>query len=229
MQPPSTPLAGRASGEAVGVLFSGGLDSAILLAEMLCYHEKVQPLYIRCGHFWERTEREHADRFLAAVRTPDLQPLCELEIPVKDLYPNHWSITGVGVPTSDSPDGAVFLPGRNVLLLGKAMTWCHLHSVNHLALGTLGSNPFPDATADFFRAYEAAVNRALGGNVRIHLPFASATKIEVMRRGREMPLELTFSCIQPAAGRPCGRCNKCAERRRAFHDAGMSDPTIYTH
>jgi 7-cyano-7-deazaguanine synthase len=109
------------------------------------------------------------------------------------------------------------------------MTWCHLHLVNHLALGALGTNPFPDATVDFFRAYEAVVNRALGGNVRIRLPFAGVTKIEVMRRGLGMPLELTFSCIQPAAGRHCGCCNKCAERRRAFHDAGMSDPTIYAH
>src|SRR5262249_37116636 len=135
MKSSSTPPPDREPGGPLAVLYSGGLDSAILLAGMLRSHDKVQPIYIRSGPCWEQTERDHADRFLAAVRTPALQPLCELAVPVADLYPNHWSITGVGVPNSDSPDKAVLLPGRNVLLLSKAMTWCHLHSVNHLALG----------------------------------------------------------------------------------------------
>src|SRR5205085_4067768 len=138
-------------------------------------------IYIRSGHCWETAEREHADRFLAAIQTAALEPLCELEVPVRDLYADHWSMTSVGVPDRDSPDEAVFLPGRNVLLLSKAMIWCHLHSVNRLALGALGSNPFPDASAEFFRAYGAVVNGALDSKVRIDLPFAGETKTGVMK------------------------------------------------
>ena len=58
-------------------------------------------------------------------------------------------------------------------------------------------------------------------------PYASLTKSEVMQRGRDLPLGLTFSCMHPVAGRHCGGCNKCAERRRAFADAGLPDPTEY--
>jgi 7-cyano-7-deazaguanine synthase len=50
----------------------------------------------------------------------------------------------------------------------------------------------------------------------------------VIRRARELPLEHTFSCIAPIEGRHCGRCNKCAERRRAFAAAGVDDPTEYS-
>jgi 7-cyano-7-deazaguanine synthase len=159
-----------------------------------------------------------------------------LEQPVADLYGNHWSLTGRGVPGAETPDEAVFLPGRNVLLLAKALLWCHLHQVPTVALGALQSNPFPDATPEFFRGIEDVVNRAVDGNVRIVLPFAGMKKKEVMNLGRGLPLDYTFSCIQPgdpgasATGgllQHCGRCNKCAERRQAFANAGLSDPSRY--
>jgi 7-cyano-7-deazaguanine synthase len=143
------------------------------------------------------------------------------------LYPRHWSVTGDGVPDSESADEAVFLPGRNVLLFSKAMLWCHLNQVPAVASGSLGSNPFPDATPAFVAALEDAINQAVKGSVRICLPFAGLSKCEVMHRGRELPMELTFSCIRPVNGQHCGRCNKCAERRDAFADAAMPDPTRY--
>src|SRR5262249_33957081 len=153
---PSRPLA---------VLVSGGLDSAVLLAESLHRHPPVWPLYISFGPLWEKVELHHLRRFLDAVRAPALRSLTILEMPVADLYGEHWSLTGVSVPEAGTPDDAVFLPGRNVLFLAKAMLWCHLHGVPALALAPLESNPFPDATPAFFTAYEAIVNRAIGGGV----------------------------------------------------------------
>jgi 7-cyano-7-deazaguanine synthase len=52
-------------------------------------------------------------------------------------------------------------------------------------------------------------------------------KAAVMHLGRDLPLQHTFSCMRPMAGLHCGKCNKCAERQRAFADAGMADPTRY--
>jgi 7-cyano-7-deazaguanine synthase len=46
-------------------------------------------------------------------------------------------------------------------------------------------------------------------------------------RGKELPLHLTFSCINPTQGVHCGTCNKCAERRKGFRDAGLADDTAY--
>jgi 7-cyano-7-deazaguanine synthase len=212
---------------ALAVLVSGGLDSGVLLAESLERYPAVHPLYVRCGLSWEEVELDHLSRFLAALARPTLWPLHVLEMPVCDLYPAHWSLTGDDVPGPDSPDEAVFLPGRNVLLLAKALMWCHLHNVPTLALAPLANNPFPDATPAFFAAFEAAVNLAMSGRVRVVQPYLGLSKIDVLRRGRGLPLALTFSCLRPSAGRPCGACNKCAERRRAFAAAGIPDPTPY--
>jgi 7-cyano-7-deazaguanine synthase len=211
----------------LAVLVSGGLDSAVLLAESLRRRPAVFPLYVRCGLTWEPAELHHLRHFLEAIRTPALRPLQLLEMPVQDLYGPHWSLTGEGVPGAETPDEAVFLPGRNLLFLTKAMLWCHLSGVPELALAPLEANPFPDATPEFFRACEAVVNQAVGGRVRVRLPYRGLGKAEVLRRGRGLPLEWTFSCIRPADGLHCGACNKCAERRRGFAAAGLPDPTAY--
>lgn len=209
------------------MLVSGGLDSAVLLGEALREPAVVYPLYVRSGLFWEETELAHLRRFLEALRGPALRPLHLLHVPVADLYDGHWSLSGQNVPDAGTPDEAVFLPGRNVLLLSKAMLWCHLHGVPVLELGHLAANPFPDATPEFMAAFGQAVNQAVGGRVELRRPYVSLSKAEVVRRGRGLPLELTFSCLRPVGGRHCGRCNKCAERRRAFAEAGLDDATAY--
>jgi 7-cyano-7-deazaguanine synthase len=215
------------SGEALAVLVSGGLDSAILVGEALQRGIRVHPLYVRHGLYWEQAELAHLNRFLERLAEPALNPLHVLEMPVADVYESHWSLTGQAVPDADTPDEAVFLPGRNVLLLSKAILWCHLHRVPSVALAPLTSNPFPDATAEFFHAYESIVNRAIEGRVRVVRPYSRLNKREVMLRGKQLPLELTFSCIHPINGHHCGKCNKCAERRLAFRDAQLTDATVY--
>jgi len=227
-QPPtSTTHTCTGSAADIGVLISGGLDSSILVAHLLDTGRRVQPFYVQSKLAWEATELDCLRRFLAAVGRRQLAPLVTLELPLADVYGAHWSTTGEAVPDAASPDAAVYLPGRNALLLIKAVLWCQLHAIDELALAPLRSNPFPDATDAFFDEYQAALNRATGGRLRIVRPFAKLTKRQVMELGRDCPLELTFSCIDPQHGIHCGRCNKCAERREAFRAAGMTDPTQY--
>jgi 7-cyano-7-deazaguanine synthase len=221
--PPSsadTPLA---------VLASGGLDSAVLLGEAVRAYPRVCPLYVRTGAVWEAVEFLHLQRFLAALASPRLAPVVTLHMPVADVYGSHWSLSGDGVPDGSTPDEAVYLPGRNVILLAKAVIWCHLNGVPEVATAPLGSNPFPDATDEFYDGFAGVVSRAVGGRVRVLRPYAAMGlhKREVLRRGIGMPLAHTFSCIRPAGERHCGRCNKCAERKAGFADAGVDDPTEY--
>jgi 7-cyano-7-deazaguanine synthase len=220
--PPSAPSAPLA------VLVSGGLDSAILLGEAARTYPAVFPLYVRTGLVWETVERAHLERFLAALGAATVRPLVVLDQPVRDLYGDHWSTTGANVPDADSPDDAVFLPGRNVLLLAKPLLWCHMNGVPEVATAPLGTNPFPDATPAFYDGFASVVSDAVNGQVRVLRPYSSLHKVDVMRRGAGMPLEHTFSCIRPTAGGlHCGACNKCAERQQAFRAAEMPDPTAY--
>lgn len=212
----------------LAVLISGGLDSAILLGDALRREAAVVPIYLRCGLNWELVEKTYLERYLDALRCPALLPLVVLDQPIADVYGPHWSITGKEAPVIGAPEEAVFLPGRNVLLLVKSLLWCHLHQAPAIALGSLQTNPFPDATPEFFRGIQELVNQAMQGKVEVRLPFGGMKKVAVMALGKGLPLEHTFSCIAPVAGLQCGRCSKCGERRDAFTDAGMTDPTRYS-
>jgi 7-cyano-7-deazaguanine synthase len=208
-------------------LVSGGLDSAILCVELLRDFPRVVPIYIRSGLRWEGAEIAALRRFLEEVGDTRLDSPVLLDEPIADVYGAHWSTVGEGIPGSETADEAVYLPGRNLLLTVKASVWCRLRGLTTLALGSLGSNPFPDSTPGFFSRLEALLNEAMSGALRLIRPFATLHKDEVLRRGRYLPLHLTFSCIDPVDGRHCGRCNKCAERKKGFHDAGLRDPTAY--
>jgi 7-cyano-7-deazaguanine synthase len=217
----------RPQTDAIGVLASGGLDSSILVGHLLRQRRRVQPIYIRTGLVWQAEELPALRRFLGEVVTEHLAELVVLDLPLADLYGGHWSLTGSNIPGADSPDEAVFLPGRNALLLVKAAVWCQLRGVAELALAPLGTSPFEDASEAFFRDFQSAINRGSQRPVKLLQPFGQMTKRQVMALGHGLPLELTLSCLSPAAGRHCGRCNKCAERQSAFRETGMEDRTPY--
>ena len=211
-------------------LVSGGVESAALLARALSKGGAVYPVYIRAGHAWERAELYWLRRLWRALRSPRLKPLSILDLPVRDCYRRAaWSLSGERVPSARAPDKAVYLPGRNVLLLAKVSVFCAERGIRRIALGSLGSNPFPDGRAPFFRLMARAASAGLGVPLTIEAPFGKRRKRDVLARRPELPWGLTFSCISPRGLRHCGRCNKCAERKAAFREARIADPARYSN
>lgn len=211
------------------VLLSAGLDSAVLAAAE-ARTARVHPVYVSAGLAWEAQELAALDALL--VRPPyagQLAPLARLTFTVTDLYsPTHWAIRGEP-PAFDTPDEDVYLTGRNIVLLSKAAIYAAQQKISRTAIGPLAGNPFPDATPEFFAALARALSLGLAQPIEIAAPFADKEKSEVIALGLELgvPLELTLSCMNPQQGQHCGRCSKCRERRDAFHEAGVADPTAY--
>jgi len=211
----------------VGLLLSGGLDSAVVLGLFLAQGKGVCPIYIQSHLAWQQAELAWLGKLLRAMAADGLDDLVVLEVPLADLYADHWAVTGTGTPLAGTADDAVYLPGRNLLLAVKAALWCQLHGLDELALGVLGSNPFTDATPRFFQTFEDVLQLATGSALRISRPLAQLHKRQVMQLGRGLPLELTFSCIAPVGELHCGQCNKCQERQEAFAAVELRDPTHY--
>jgi 7-cyano-7-deazaguanine synthase len=122
-----------------------------------------------------------------------------LTVDMRDVYEaDHWAIEGKP-PRYHTPDEDVYLPGRNVILLGKAGVYCGVARIDRLVLGTLAHNPFPDATPAFRSAMAQALSLGLAHALTIEAPFAGAGKADVIRRGAGLgvPLQLTLSCMNP--------------------------------
>lgn len=221
------------------VLVSGGLDSAVLLGDEAAHAPAmtVQPVYVSVGLAWEEAERQMVARLLqSAPLAGRVKPLVSLAVDMRDVYAaSHWAVTGEP-PSYHTPDEDVYLPGRNVILLGKAGVFAAAAGLDRIVIGTLAHNPFPDATPEFREAMARALSLGLAHGVQVEAPFAGLSKAEVIRRGAalDIPFILTLSCMSPVvhaarAREPihCGTCSKCRERHDAFLEAGMTDPTVY--
>jgi 7-cyano-7-deazaguanine synthase len=212
----------------VAVLFSAGLDSAVLAAQE-ARASIVHPVYVSCGLAWEQHELAAVDRLLTTPAFQNMTALAHLTFTVADLYPsNHWALVGTP-PAFDTPDEDVYLTGRNLVLLSKAGIHCAQRGIGRIAIGTLAGNPFPDATPEFFEALARAMSLGLAHEIAIDAPFMHLHKADVVRLGHALgvPLELTLSCMNPRNGLHCGECSKCRERRDAFNEAGIEDRTQY--
>ena len=210
------------------VLLSAGLDSAVLAASE-ARTSLVQPVYVSTGLAWEAEERTALDRLLATPPFQSLAPVASLTFTVTDLYaPTHWALRGEP-PAFDTPDEDVYLTGRNIILLTKAGIYCAQQRIDRLAIGPLASNPFPDATPDFFSTMARALSLGLAHDLAVATPLVTMHKSDVIRLGASLGvrLELTLSCMNPKAGSHCGQCSKCRERRDAFTQAGVEDRTSY--
>jgi 7-cyano-7-deazaguanine synthase len=221
----------RANGEGVSVdkiavLASGGLDSSVLIAQ-IASDAAVCPIYVRCGFAWEEEEIHALRSFLDALNNPNVQSITVLSTPAASLYGTHWSVTGARVPAADEPDENTYLPGRNILLISLAAIWGSTHDVSRVAIGSLGGNPFPDASPQFFEAFGQVLSTGLGRKVLVEAPMRGLRKEDIIRRFQSLPLELTLTCMAPRNSQHCGQCNKCYERQKAFRQAAIIDRTVY--
>ncbi|MGH7197133.1 MAG: 7-cyano-7-deazaguanine synthase [Candidatus Omnitrophota bacterium] len=208
-------------GSRTAVLASGGVESCALLCACLVRCDEVTPVYVRSGLRWEKAELFWLAKLLRRARSPRLKPLKVLDLPMRDLYAKHWSITGRKVPGAASPDQAVYLPGRNIALLSKAAIFAAGKNIPFIEIGVLKGNPFSDSSPSFLSKFSRVLSEGLGKPIAIRAPLQKLKKEEVIRAWKKLPFELTFSCIRPKGLEHCGACNKCAERKRAFLAAGL--------
>lgn len=210
----------------VAVLSSGGLDSAVLIAD---YARSCQvfPMYIQAGLSWEAVELRALRSFLAAIRSPNVEQVTVLQMPAGPLYSDHWSMTGQGVPRADEPGRNVYIPGRNILLICPAAVWCSMQGIHRIAMASLNENNFADATPEFYQSLGSALSKGLEHEIRLESPYSGLTKGDLIARNSRLPLHLTLTCMVPVDGQHCGQCNKCHERHSAFVKAQIQDQTPY--
>ncbi|MES1228426.1 MAG: 7-cyano-7-deazaguanine synthase, partial [Armatimonadota bacterium] len=93
---------------------------------------------------------------------------------------------------------------------------------------------YPDCRPEFIQEFERLANVATkagveGAKFRIHAPLIEMSKADIIRRAMDLrvDLSLTHSCYDPSPeGRPCGHCDSCLIRSKAFEEVGIPDPAL---
>jgi 7-cyano-7-deazaguanine synthase len=212
------------------VLFSGGLDSTVLAAQLQADGIETRLLSIDYGqrHAKELNKAEKIAQALGLphriLRLPDLGPLLggsSLTDDQVELPEGHYA---------EESMKATVVPNRNMILLALAGGHALSIGFNTIAYAAHAGDHtiYPDCRPEFADAMEKALGLADWQNLNLHRPFVNFSKEELVRKGNELgaPLELTWSCY---AGREkhCGKCGTCVERKEAFALAKVEDPTEY--
>ena len=87
---------------------------------------------------------------------------------------------------------------------------------------------YPDCRPDFIREMSGAMCAGTFNGVTIDAPYTLITKADIVHRGAELGVDYgdTYSCYK-GGEKHCGKCGTCEERREAFREAGITDPTTY--
>jgi 7-cyano-7-deazaguanine synthase len=212
------------------LIYSGGLDSTVLLYQLLDAKAEVACLTIDYGQR-HRVELECARKICNSLK---------LEHKTVDLR----SITGLlgGSSLTDAsievPEGhyeemtmkATVVPNRNMIMLSLATGWAISRKADSVAYAAhCGDHAiYPDCREVFVEAMNNVIALADWHKLSLYCPFQKMNKRDIVIRGMELgvPFKDTWSCYQ-GKEKHCGRCGTCIERREAFHLAGLVDPTEY--
>ncbi|MGW7579288.1 7-cyano-7-deazaguanine synthase [Streptomyces sp. NPDC054765] len=214
-------------------IVSGGLDSVTMAYHL---HAEGHALHLLSVNYGQRHLVEHEFAAKAARR---------LGVPheVVDLSPVGRLLSGSSLtdPTVDVPDHGTgtsggspnVVPNRNALLLSVAFAVAVAQKAEAVAVGVVDDlQAAPDSNAAFIDSFLAMERIATRGyahpDLDLTAPLVRLRKSDVVSLGEKLgvPWTETWSCFRGDA-QQCGRCAACTERREAFRDAGVSDPTTY--
>lgn len=212
------------------VIFSGGLDSTILVYDLIARGDKVKAVSVDYGqrHVCELdAAKDTASRLGIEHRVADLRAISPL------LAGSSLTSVDVAVPNghyAEETMKATVVPNRNMIMLAVAAAWAISLKFDQVAFGAHSGDHaiYPDCRAEFAEAMDRAIGLADWHQMRLVRPFVSLTKANIVSRGAELgvPFAKTWSCYKGGASH-CGQCGTCIERREAFYLAGVDDPTPY--
>jgi 7-cyano-7-deazaguanine synthase len=213
--------------------FSGGMDSTTLAAD---YVRKGYDLLLLSFNYGQR----HRYRELEAAAR--IAGYLGAEHHVVDLSSIASLLPGSSLTDPDVavPDGhyaeesmkATIVPNRNAIMASIALGAASARGAELIGLGVHAGDHaiYPDCRPEFVETLRELAAVALAGMhvPQIATPFVSWTKTEIAAYADRIkaPLDMSWSCYKGGEVH-CGTCGTCVERKEAFTDAGLTDPTEY--
>jgi len=146
------------------------------------------------------------------------------------IYMGATSLVDRGIEITREFSGPIIVPFRNAVLLSAAVGYAGSIGAKRVLYGAHASDAenYPDCRKEFVEAMERAARLGTGSDISIEAPLLQLKKSDVVRLGARLgvPFELTWSCYRDGEVH-CGSCESCENRRRAFLEAGVRDPTVY--
>ncbi len=214
----------------VVVLCSGGMDSVTALHWARAQHTVVAALSFDYGAKHNPRElpfaAEHADRL--GIR----HEIVKLDF-VNRLFSSDLLTSGGDIPEGHYEAANMkqtVVPFRNAVMLSIATGFAESAGAEGLVIAAHGGDHaiYPDCREAFMRAMGDAMRLGTYAGIALLRPFIAYSKSRIVSEGAKLGVNFarTWSCYKGTAIH-CGKCGTCVERREAFIEAGVPDPTAY--
>ena len=137
----------------------------------------------------------------------------------------HASRLGVLYTTMDLPqlggltEQSWIVPNRNAIFLSMAVNVACQAGADTVTIGCNAEDEayFPDCREKFIKAMNEAV-QAAGYDVEICAPYLHKSKAWIGGMARNLGVDSSkiWTCYQPQAGKPCGKCPACEKLEAAL-------------
>jgi 7-cyano-7-deazaguanine synthase len=208
------------------VVLSGGPDSAVVAYWAKQQGYQIYPITFKYGQIAvKETEaaQKIAEKLGAQTKIIDLSAL-------KEIFSGSTSLVSRDIPLTSEFSSPIIVPFRNAIFLSAAVAYAVTVGAQKILYGAHGSDePFyPDCRREFYEAFEKAAKLGTDCEISIQAPFSGRKKSQVLTEGIKLgvPFELTWSCYLDGE-QHCGRCESCVNRKKAFKEAEVADPTPY--
>lgn len=210
------------------IIYSGGLDSTTLL------YEECDRVALAVTFDYGSN---HAVREIACARHHCGQLGIEhlvIELGFMGRYFHSSLLSGGDAIPSGNYDEenmkSTVVPFRNGIMLSIACGLAESRGLKRVLIANHGGDHaiYPDCRPSFINAMDAAMRAGTYVNVEIAAPYTHLSKADIVRRGAKLGVDYgeTYSCYR-GGEHHCGTCGTCSERREAFREAGIPDPTEY--
>ncbi|MFI5355771.1 MAG: 7-cyano-7-deazaguanine synthase QueC [Opitutales bacterium] len=214
----------------VVVLCSGGMDSVTALYWARREHAVAAVLSFDYGAKHNPRELPWAAAQAAALRVR--HEVIALDF-VNRLFTSDLLQSGGAVPdghyAAENMRQTV-VPFRNAILLSIACGFAESAGAEGLVIAAHSGDHtiYPDCRENFMQAMGEAMRLGTYAGIQLLRPFIALTKGEIVTAGVELGVDFahTWSCYKGGEVH-CGTCGTCVERREAFLQAGVPDPTRY--
>ena len=209
-------------------LLSGGLDSAAATAIAKREGYELYCLSFNYGQIATK-EIESAKKIAEALGAKEHR-VVNISF-LKQLYGSGaTALLDEHMPMPEKFEQSIIVPFRNGILLAIAAGYAATIGSEVIFYGAQGDDAqfYPDCRQEFVSAIARAISLGTESKLTVRNPLASKTKAEAIKLAVELgvPLDLTWSCYLNHELH-CGRCESCRNRKHAFEEAGVKDPTIY--
>lgn len=192
-------------------LLSGGLDSTILLYDMLDQGAKAHCLLF---HYGQRHVKELDFAQATCERLKVKYDVIELP---HQLF-KRSALSGQSMKV-DLTGSATVVPNRNMVLIAMAASYALSHGCTAVSWGVNADDAevYPDCRYEFYKSLNTTLRCCDTRQMEVHAPYIVRTKRAVAEIGRRLkvPFDQTWSCY--AGGKdPCGECGACKTRADAL-------------